>query len=795
MNEFIVFFAGILILGLLFAFFAAEKQNNRRNIGTIAALIVTGLCITAIFQEKLQPGIDLAGGSSFTVRIDPKKEDGKPIAVTQDDQKQAISVIRKRLDPKGIKDLAIQGQGTDRITIEMPGVTKKEADKIEGILKEQAVLSFHEVNPQSASIVAQLESGQISRPPPGYIVVPKLLTEDGKPVIDKETGDQASTPVILRRRAIVKGSQIKRAQADFAQPGVVQITLNSEGGKKMRKYTGQVNIGRDAMATILDGKAISVATINAVLSSSFIIEGIDGGYDGAQLLAQQLMNPLENPLDIEEQRQVSARLGETTINQGIWAGVAGLGLTLVFVLLYYRMAGVVALIGLAVNIVILFGAMAMFGFSFTLPGIAGIILTIGVSVDANVLIFERLREELAAGKSVSSAIKNAYEKAFSAILDANVTTLITALILFWRASGTVKGFAVTLTIGIVASMFAALLVTRILFWWFRDAGLIKEKLSFMDLLPKKAVNFMKYGKRAFIISSVLIVASIASTLVRGNNALGIDFAGGALTRFEFKETVLSAEDAKEALSGLDLEKSPQVQQETTAAGNESLAIRSAGGDADKIIAQLRESFPEQLPAEVESSTEFVSAALGKEFLELSLVALGIGLFLVMIYITIRFEFSFAIGAFVALVHDVVICIGVIVMLGGEFSLIHVGAILTIAGYSINDTIVVFDRIREQLQLRSGDIHDIMNEAINATLSRTILTSLTTFVSVMVLAIFGGHAMRDFATAMMAGVIVGTYSSIFVASPMVAWWSKKRGTNLRAEVIDAQLEAQVMPGKG
>ena len=472
---------------------------------------------------------------------------------------------------------------------------------------------------------------------------------------------------------------------------------------------------------------------------------------------------------------------------------------MIFVTLYYRFAGIIALLGLSVNILILFGAMAMFGFTFTLPGIAGIILTIGVAVDANVLIFERLREELSAGKSVGAAIKSAYDKAFSAIFDANITTLITALILFWRASGTVKGFAITLTIGILASMFAALLVTRILFWWFQDAGAIK-KLTFLNLLPKRTIDFLSKGKIAFVISSVLLIGSLTMGGIKQEKSLGIDFIGGALTRFELGEKKIPVTKVQESIAKIeDLRKAAQVQEEQSASGF-SLVVRTSNevekgevSDVDKVVTQLRQDFPEL--AEIEYSTENVSAALGGDFLNNSLIALGIGLIGILFYITIRFEFSFAIGAFVALAHDVSICLGILMLLGVEFYLIHVGAILTIAGYSINDTIVVFDRIREQLTLRSGDIKDIMNEAINATLSRTILTSVTTFVAVLVLFIFGGAAMRDFALAMMIGVIIGTYSSIFVAAPVVGWWAKKRGTNLRAEVIDAQLEAQVMPGKG
>ena len=802
MSPYIIFFVGILILGLLFAYFAAEKDKNKKFIGTAATIVVALLCGLAIKTEGLKRGIDLAGGTSFTVRVDPKKDEntGEPLPVSEDDQKTAIKVISDRLDPEGVLGLTIQAQGDDRISIEMPGVSEEEAEKIATELRKQAVLNFRAVHPQNSSLAFQVESGAVVRPA-GYELLrePVDADDDGINDVDKE-GKPVTTPILVERRVKVKGSQIQSAYPDLGRPGIMVIKLTREGGKAMQKYTSTIPPGRDRMAHVLDGKVLSAPGFQSRnLGRDFIISGVSGGSAEVKRLADQLLNPLENPLIIEEQRQVSARLGEATITQGIYAGIAGLALTLIFVLLYYRFAGIIALLGLTVNILILFGAMAMFGFAFSLPGIAGIILTIGVSVDANVLIFERLREELAAGKSVGAAIKSAYDKAFSAIFDANITTLITALILFWRASGTVKGFAVTLTIGILASMFAALLITRVLFWWFQDAGAVK-KLTFLNLIPKRTIDFLSKGKIAFLISAVLLIGSLLMAGIKREKSLGIDFTGGSITRFELGSNEIPVPKVEASVNSLELTKAAQVQEEKSASGF-SLAVRSANAsveedgatDVAKIKEQLRTDFPELV--DIKASTENVSPALGGDFLKNSLIALGIGLFFILIYITLRFEFSFALGAFVALAHDIVICIGVMLLLGVEFSLIHVGAILTIAGYSINDTIVVFDRIREQLTMRSGSIKDIMNEAINATLSRTILTSVTTFVAVLVLFIFGGAAMRDFALAMMIGVIVGTYSSIFVAAPVVAWWSAKRGTNLRSEVIDAQLEAQVMPGKG
>ena len=317
----------------------------------------------------------------------------------------------------------------------------------------------------------------------------------------------------------------------------------------------------------------------------------------------------------------------------------------------------------------IFGGMAMFDFTFTLPGIAGMILSIGMAVDANVLIYERLREEIAAGKSLKTAIGVAYEKAFTAIFDSNLTSLITAIILFWMGSGTIKGFAVTLTIGIVASMFSAILVTRVLFRWGNDLHLLK-KLSFLDLIKATKIDFLSKAKLSYIVSGVLILASIGAFAFRSGSSLGIDFTGGTLIEFQLGDKTISQPDADAALAKIDTAKRPVAQVEKSITG-ELLTIRCATDDAPKVATHLRESFPEILGKqiaekdkdgketgksifEVSENSQAVSATLGKDFLMQSLIALVLGLLGILIYITIQFEFSFALGGFIALLHDVVL---------------------------------------------------------------------------------------------------------------------------------------------
>jgi SecD/SecF fusion protein len=466
---------------------------------------------------------------------------------------------------------------------------------------------------------------------------------------------------------------------------------------------------------------------------------ITGNFDDKQArdLASALENPLRVPVQIEESRSVSPTLGSDSIRSGVLAGISGLALVMVATLIYYRFVGLVAIVGLLLNMVLLMGAMAMFNFTLTLPGIAGIILTIGMAVDANVLIYERLREELQAGKSLQAAINGAYDKAFSAIFDANITTLITSVILFWQATGSVKGFAVTLTVGIIASMFSALLFTRTAFRWLVDKfGL--AKVGMMNLVPKRKFDFLGKRRLALGLSLLLIAGSVAVFAARGEKNFGIDFRGGDLLIIDSAQPLTIAE-ARKAVD--DAGVVIQFEREGT---KEMLTFRSPQGTSDAVLKQLQSAYPDKSIVPVGQDT----------------VGPQIGL--------------------------VIITLGLFSLIGGELSLVMVGAILTIAGYSINDTIVVFDRIREGLKHgERGSIQSLMNTSINETLGRTILTGGTTLLSVGALYFFGGAVLRDFSFAILMGIVVGTYSSIFVAAPVVLWASRIRGKSVRREVLETE----------
>jgi SecD/SecF fusion protein len=390
-----------------------------------------------------------------------------------------------------------------------------------------------------------------------------------------------------------------------------------------------------------------------------------------------------------------------------------------------------------------------------------------------------LREEMALGKSLKVAMETAYQKAFSSIFDANVTTLITAMILFWQASGPVRGFAISLTFGILASLFTALIVGRNALGWLVDTGRVK-KISMLHLISSQNINFLGKGFLACMCSLALILAGATSFYIRGEKNFGVDFRGGDLVTLS-SPAKIDVGQVRDALKPIGL--ADASIQESTQSGKNYITVRSPLNTSDKVEKQIIQTMP-SAGFKVERS-ERVGALVGGELAKSSVVALVLGIVGILIFVTFRFELSFAVGAIVALLHDVIITVGVFSLLGRELTLTMVGAVLTIAGYSINDTIVVYDRIREGLASgRRGTIEEIMNSSINQTLSRTILTSTVTLIPILCLFLFGGAVLRDFSLAIIVGVVVGTYSSIFIASPIVLWWTRARGkstSSLRREV--------------
>src|SRR5881398_1361954 len=763
----LTFCIGLAMLVLFGWYFATDQGQRKRLLAMTLMLVLVVSSIVTIWppQKKIALGLDIQGGTSFLIRLK-----GGDKEVTKAMLDQAVEVIRKRVDYFGGGEPIISPVGSDRILVQIPGLDTAKIQEARDQLSRVAKLEFRLVYPDNGERLRAIDAGKEVIPPEYRIEAYKHAAEGNEKTIEER--------LLVKKKADLGGDRVSASNAYYGNEGwTVQLKFDSEGAKKFGQITEQYKGHR--FAIVLDGLIQSAPVIrDAIYGGDAIITGKFSEHE-ARGLASVLENPLQTPVSIEEERSVSPTLGLDSIRASILAGLVGLAITLVCVAVYYKIPGLVANLALIINLVLLIGALTMFHFVLTLPGIAGIILTIGLSVDASVLIYERLREEMALGKSLKVALETAYEKAFSSIFDANVTTLITAAILFWKATGPVKGFAISLTLGILASLFTALIVGRSCLGWLVDTGRVK-RVSMLHLISAQNINFLGKGFIACMCSLALLLAGAGAFYQRGERNFGVDFRGGDLITLSAAGKI-DIRQVRGALKPIGL--ADASIQESTQVGRSYITIRTPLNTSDKVEKQIIQAMP-NAAFKVEGS-ERVGALVGGELAKNSLVALGLGILGILIFVTFRFELSFAVGAIVALLHDVLITVGMFSLLGRELTLTMVGAVLTIAGYSINDTIVVYDRIREGLASgRRGTIEQIMNESINQTLSRTILTSTVTLIPILCLFLFGGAVLRDFSLAIIIGVVVGTYSSIFIASPIVLWWTRARGggaTALRREV--------------
>ena len=758
MTPALTFFIGLVMLILFGWYFATDQGLRKRLLAATLMLLLLTFSIITIWppQKKIALGLDIQGGTSFLIRLK-----GGDKEVNKGMLDQAVEVIRKRVDYFGGGEPIISPVGSDRILVQIPGLDTAKIQEARDQLSRVAKLEFRLVYPDDGQRLKAIDEGKEVIPPDYRIEAYKHPAEGNEKPFEER--------LLVKKKADLGGDRVSASNAYYGNEGwTVQLKFDSEGAKKFGQITEQYKGHR--FAIVLDGLIQSAPVIrDAIYGGDAIITGKFSEHE-ARGLASVLENPLQTPVSIEEERSVSPTLGLDSIRASILAGLVGLAIT-----------GLVANLALIINLILLIGALTMFHFVLTLPGIAGIILTIGLSVDANVLIYERLREEMALGKSLKVAVKTAYEKAFSSIFDANVTTLITAAILFWKASGPVKGFAISLTLGILASLFTALIVGRNCLGWFVDTGRLK-RISMLHLISAQNINFLGKGFLACMCSLALLLAGALAFYTRGDRNFGVDFRGGDLITLSApgKIDIGQVRDALKPIGFADASI-----QESTQGGKSYITVRTPLNTSDKVEKQIMQTIP-GTGFKVEGS-ERVGALVGGELAKSSLIALGLGILGILIFVTFRFELSFAVGAIVALLHDVLMTVGMFSLLGRELTLTMVGAVLTIAGYSINDTIVVYDRIREGLASgRRGTIEEIMNSSINQTLSRTILTSTVTLIPILCLFFFGGAVLRDFSLAIIVGVVVGTYSSIFIASPIVLWWTRARGasaTALRREITE------------
>jgi SecD/SecF fusion protein len=717
---------------------------------------------------KFRLGLDLQGGTQFLLEMDMSRAQTNAGVMMNADfiAEQAVEVLRRRVDRFGVSEPVIAPAGGGRILVQLPGLSESDKLQAKAQIQKAAFLEFRLVHPDS--------EGQLSRGvvPPGYVRMYEMVPSG--------TPGQRIPQAILVKRASERGLSGKHVEGAGVghDPATgspyVSFSLRPEGAQLFGEIT-QAAIG-ERLAIILDGEVVSAPRINgAILGGNGQITGSFTDKEAFEL-ATSLENPLAAPLEVKEERGVDPSLGADAIASGKMATLLGVGGVAAFMIVYYLTAGLVANVALFLNILIMLGVMCSLDVTFTLPGIAGIVLTIGMAVDANVLIYERMREELAAGKSVRGAVSSGYDKAFGTIFDSNLTTLISSVLLIIMGTGPIKGFGVALTVGLCVSMFTALVVTRLIFDFLLAKDIIKT-LPMLHIIKGTNIRFLDFAKPAFIASWLLIVVGIGyGVFVRGHNMLGIEFAGGDELQMRFSQRV-ETEKVRETLSKGGIGET-RIQYQTEGAGStkrDYLSITAAKDAGLKAEEVLKKAFPESKFERVRMDS--VGATIGKEIQKSGVIASFLSLFGILVYVAFRYEFSFAVAAVVAVAHDVLMTIGWYCLTGtvGEgrqFNATFVAALLTIIGFSINDTIVIFDRIREDLKMgAAGSFNEIIDRALNQTLSRTIITSGTVFLATISLYVFGGGAINDFAFTFLVGIITGTYSSIYIASALVVWWHK------------------------
>jgi len=743
-------------------------------------------------SSSIRLGLDLAGGVEFILQLIPDEEflsklnDAKEGETRAEMERRmssefdryrdvAIEILRKRLEGQKIYEAEIAPSGSDYVALRAPVVAKDEKLKLLELIKMSAKLRFRLVAPNNEELVASYLQDPVGfQIPLGYEL---MSTREFR------SGDKPQVRYyFVEKRAQMDGKGVTQAMATKDQFGQRKIALvfNQEGAMQFGEVTTR-NVGR-MLAIVLDGKLYCAPVINGAITGGHAeISGSFSEEEAKQIADALVSGSFPFQIKVNAVFDTDPKLGAANVSNGIWVGVFSLVCVAIFMILYYRFSGIISVVALWLNMVLILGAMAAFDCTLTLPGIAGIVLTIGMAVDANVLVFERIREEMATGKSLTKAVELGYDKAFSAVLDANLTTLITSFILMYVGTGAVKGFAVTLSIGILTSLFTALFVTRLIFdYLFKFTGF--HRVSFLEIFHDPKFRFSGIWRKAITFSAILIVGSFVVLGVRGTNVLGVDFTGGTVVTFNYEEAV--PQEKMEAVLVKAGYKEPSVTYKFNAAGGgaERKVEILVRGDLtrqnadqspkDTLASLLNQAFPNaKLEGGLESS---VGALIGWEFTKAALWAIFFSVLGIGAYISLRYEFTYALAGILCLVHDVIVVLGIYLATGRTISLTVVAAILTVVGYSINDTVVIFDRIRENLALnRYPTFVDTVNASLNQTLSRTILTSVTTFIVVLILFIGGGVAINDFVLIMMLGVIVGTYSSVFIAAPLVTSWHRRR----------------------
>jgi len=780
---------------------AGEVEKNSLPLTLLRASDQTGFL--NLIKDRF-PKVDvqgprpLNGGQAYTLTLRPKEIE----AFKEDTIRRSLEILRNRIDQFGVTEPVIVPQGSDQVVVQLPGI--QDPTRARKLIKDTAQLEFKIVYDDTPVSVEEMieEAEKEGRLKDRYNRAEVNQALSGKLPPDTEvyyeerrdpdTRRVTKIPLLLKKKVLMTGDRVDNA---IVRPDVTEIAVlvhfNAEGAQEFDRITRD-NVKR-RLAIILDNVVKSAPVIQErIPKGEARITGAFTPEEAADLATVLRVGALPASVKIVQDITVGPTLGQDSIRKGVISGILGTILVVVFMLFYYRLSGIVADYAMVLNVIMLLGALSLFSATLTLPGIAGIILSIGMAVDSNVLIYERMREEFHAGKPLKAGIDGGYDKAFWTIVDSHVTTLITALVLFIFGTGPIKGFAVTLSLGVTLNLFTALFGTRVVY----DYAILKrwlKKLSFFELFQKPNLNFIGQRYYAFVVSGILSLLGISAFVFLvwfGKGNLGVEFTGGAMVQF----TAAQSFTVSEVRSALNQEGWGHAEIQPLE-GGKGLMIKVKKAQetveqmADKLDKVLNRALPKSKFAVV--GTTEIGASVSQDLRQKAIIAIIISMICIIAYLAWRFEFVFGVAAAIATFHDVLAVMGVLWLLDREISLLVVTALLTIAGYSLTDTVVVFDRIRENLARRRGTLAEIINVSVNEVLSRTIVTSTTVFLVVVAIYFFGGVVLEDFALAMIMGVVVGTYSSVFVASPIIFAWRKeiKRVAIKREKVIELEAQKQ------
>ncbi|WP_417910250.1 protein translocase subunit SecD [Candidatus Electronema sp. PJ] len=726
--------------------------------------------------------VEAEAGSFPRITLKLKLEEAERIRTTA--VAQSLEIIRNRIDQFGVAEPVIVRQGDNEIVVQLPGV--KDPERAIDLIGKTAQLEFKMVAEDDSldlpKLIAQVvadgkwKEGDSLRQLNLALQaqLPKGTEISFERRVDAQTKKESKIPLLLESRVMMTGEMVKNAQmrigGDFNEP-YVGLDLTGRGGKIFGEVT-EKNVGK-RFAIILDEVVRSAPVIREkILGGSAQISGRFTPEEATDLAIVLRAGALPAPVQIIQNMTVGASLGQDAIDQSVNAGLVGAVLVLVFIAVYYRLSGVIADVSLALNILFLVAGLAIFGATLTLPGVAGIILSIGMGVDANVLIYERMREEFDLGKSVRSGIEAGFDNAFLSIVDSQLTTLITSLALFLFGTGPIKGFAVTLSLGVVFNLVAALFCSRVALDWLATGRKVR-KLTFMLFIKKPKIDFMGIRKIGFVVSGSLTLLGLFAfvQIMRGNANIGVDFSGGSLLQYKAEKS-FELEPVRTALKKGNLEADLQhVTSEHRLIVKIKKTEDTVGHLSDKVNASLASVPGNKFTLESQSE---IGSSISKTLRNQAIFATAISLVGIILYLGIRFDLNFAVAAAVASFHDVLAVLGVLWLMDVEITLLILTALLTLAGYSLNDTVVIFDRIRENIAKHGAESNmaQIINISTNEVLARTLIISLATFMSLTALYFFGGAVIHDFSLALVLGMVVGTYSSIFVASPLLTLKKRK-----------------------